>query len=189
MNFKPVIFVTRNPLKFSRKRLSHRLSSQSMKSMYTRKIITPIGPYVATSNGESLINLSPSDIDCDTSPDKVLDSVEQELKAYFDGTLTEFKTPIQLEGTEFSKKVWELLTQIPYGETWSYEELAMKAGGKNYSRAVASANGRNPISIIVPCHRVINKNGGLGGYNGGLDKKKYLLKLEGSQYSKNINMN
>lgn len=143
------------------------------------QISTPIGPYVAISNGNKLIGLKPSVSHhkwCENDP--VFDILKTDLDMYFSGKLKEFTTPFQLEGTEFSKKVWNFLVQIPYGETWSYEELAVKVGGKNYARAVASANGRNPISIIVPCHRVVNKNGDLGGYNGGLDKKQFLLDLE-----------
>ena len=87
----------------------------------------------------------------------------------------------ETHGTPFQKSVWEELRQIPYGETISYKMLAERISGSNYSRAVANANGKNPISIIIPCHRVIASNNTLGGYTGGLDKKKLLLSVEGKQ--------
>lgn len=112
--------------------------------------------------------------------DKVIKRCIEELNEYFSGDRTEFDVPIDFEyyGTEFQRNVWRTLYEIPYGITISYKTLAEKCGGRNYSRAVANANGKNPISIIVPCHRVIASDGTLGGYTGGLDKKKHLLKLE-----------
>jgi methylated-DNA-[protein]-cysteine S-methyltransferase len=102
----------------------------------------------------------------------------RQLAAYFVGELTEFDLPLQMAGTEFQKRVWEELTRIPYGVTISYGELARRVGNPNGSRAVGLANGRNPISIIVPCHRVIGANGKLVGYGGGLPRKEALLWLE-----------
>jgi methylated-DNA-[protein]-cysteine S-methyltransferase len=106
-------------------------------------------------------------------------AVEQ-LDAYFAGELTEFDLPLRLHGTPFQQRVWAALRDIPYGETISYGQLAARIGQPTASRAVGLANGRNPISIIVPCHRVIAAGGKLGGYGGGLDRKRILLDLEGA---------
>ncbi|MEW1719927.1 methylated-DNA--[protein]-cysteine S-methyltransferase [Streptomyces sp. NPDC093109] len=102
----------------------------------------------------------------------------RQLGAYFDGELTEFDLPLRLAGTPFQRAVWDQLTRIPYGETRSYGELAEALGKPGASRAVGLANGRNPVGIIVPCHRVIGSTGGLTGYGGGLDRKKRLLAFE-----------
>ncbi|MCJ1681348.1 methylated-DNA--[protein]-cysteine S-methyltransferase [Streptomyces sp. APSN-46.1] len=104
--------------------------------------------------------------------------VVRQLTAYFAGELTEFTVPVRLEGTAFQRSVWEQLVRIPYGETWSYGELAAKLGKPNASRAVGLANGKNPVGIIVPCHRVIGASGGMTGYGGGIDRKVRLLTFE-----------
>jgi AraC family transcriptional regulator of adaptative response/methylated-DNA-[protein]-cysteine methyltransferase len=109
---------------------------------------------------------------------KPIESVEKELNLYFDGKLKEFKTPIKVFGTPFQRKVWDELQKIPYGETCSYAELAARVGKPTAYRAVANANGCNQLAIIIPCHRVINKGGAIGGYGGGIEKKKWLLSLE-----------
>ncbi len=102
----------------------------------------------------------------------------RQLEAYFAGELTEFALPLRLGGTAFQRSVWELLRTIPYGETRTYGELAEELGNAKASRAVGLANGKNPIGIIVPCHRVIGASGGLTGYGGGLDRKQRLLAHE-----------
>jgi len=104
--------------------------------------------------------------------------VTEQLSAYFAGELTGFDLPMQMNGTEFQRRVWKGLSEIPYGETISYAELAHRVGNPKACRAVGLANGRNPIAIIVPCHRVIATNGALGGYGGGLDRKSWLLEHE-----------
>lgn len=104
--------------------------------------------------------------------------VRQQLADYFAGRRTRFDLDMNLMGTDFQKQVWQALTQIPYGQTLSYGELAVRIGNPNASRAVGLANGKNPIPIIVPCHRVVGKNGRLTGFGGGLDVKAYLLELE-----------
>ena len=106
-----------------------------------------------------------------------LKAIDQ-LDAYFKGELTKFDIELDIQGTDFQKKVWQELVKIPYGETLSHGELAKRIGNPKASRAVGMANGKNPISIIVPCHRVIGKNGSLTGFGGGLDAKKTLLDLE-----------
>jgi methylated-DNA-[protein]-cysteine S-methyltransferase len=106
---------------------------------------------------------------------------QRQLGAYFDGELTEFDLPLWLNGTPFQRSVWEQLRQIPFGETRSYGELAEALGKRGASRAVGLANGKNPIGIIVPCHRVVGSTGGLTGYGGGLDRKQRLLVFEGAR--------
>ncbi|NGO08875.1 methylated-DNA--[protein]-cysteine S-methyltransferase [Streptomyces sp. HC44] len=101
-----------------------------------------------------------------------------QLKAYFAGELKDFDLPLRLDGTPFQRTVWDQLRRIPYGETRSYGELADALGNPKASRAVGLANGRNPVGIIVPCHRVVGANGSLTGYGGGLDRKKRLLDFE-----------
>ena len=105
-------------------------------------------------------------------------SIESELKSYFDGTLREFNTPINPQGSDFQKNVWKALMAIPYGETRSYLQQANAIGNGRAYRAVANANGANQLAIIIPCHRIINANGELGGYGGGINRKKWLLEHE-----------
>jgi methylated-DNA-[protein]-cysteine S-methyltransferase len=109
-----------------------------------------------------------------------LEATLQQLSEYFAGTRREFDLPLRLEGSPFQQRVWRELTEIPYGETWSYGQLAKRIGNPSASRAVGLANGRNPISILVPCHRVIGADGSLTGYGGGLDRKSWLLAHEGA---------
>ncbi len=106
------------------------------------------------------------------------DKVENQLKEYFQGKRREFDLNYTLLGTEFQKKCWKALSEIPYGETISYSKQAEMIGKPLAVRAVANANRLNPITIVIPCHRVIGKNGKLTGYAGGIDKKEFLLKLE-----------
>lgn len=112
--------------------------------------------------------------------DKVLPAVRAQLEGYFAGSLKEFDLPIAVAGTPFQQQVWKALATIPYGERWSYRELAEAIGKPKAVRAVGLANGRNPVSIIVPCHRVVGADGSLTGYGGGLPAKQFLLDLERS---------
>jgi methylated-DNA-[protein]-cysteine S-methyltransferase len=105
----------------------------------------------------------------------------RQLREYFAGRRTEFDLPLAPEGTAFQRKVWRKLQEIPYGETISYGELARRVGNPKASRAVGSANGKNQIPIVIPCHRVIAGDGGLGGFGGGLPVKEKLLKLESTR--------
>jgi O-6-methylguanine DNA methyltransferase len=107
-----------------------------------------------------------------------LTSATEELKQYFSGTLTTFKTPLRMLGTDFQKQTWNELLKTPHGTTQSYQSQAKNLKRPNGFRAVANANGKNKLSIIVPCHRIINKNGSLGGFGGGLSRKKWLLSHE-----------
>ncbi len=105
-------------------------------------------------------------------------SIESELKLFFSGQLKEFKTPTLCVGSPFQMRVWEDLKKIPFGRTCSYAELALSVGNKKACRAVAKANSTNKLAIIIPCHRVINSNGKLGGYAGGISRKEWLIRYE-----------
>jgi methylated-DNA-[protein]-cysteine S-methyltransferase len=104
--------------------------------------------------------------------------LEDQLQEYFSGNRAEFDLPLDVNGTEFQKKVWRALLDIPFAQTSTYQQLAARLGNAKASRAVGMANGKNPVSILVPCHRVIGANGNLTGFAGGLDNKLYLLDLE-----------
>ena len=112
--------------------------------------------------------------------DAVLREAAAQLAAYFDGELRAFELPLAPEGTEFQRRVWRALQEIPYGSVLGYGELARRLGAPDAARAVGAANGRNPISVIVPCHRVIGARGALTGYGGGLERKRWLLAHEGA---------
>jgi methylated-DNA-[protein]-cysteine S-methyltransferase len=113
----------------------------------------------------------------------ILDSTETQLSEYFSGERKSFDLPLSPQGTLFQRQVWAMLVTIPFGETCSYGELAKKLGDSKLSRAVGAANGANPISIIVPCHRVIASTGHLTGYAGGVEIKKFLLDFESADAS------
>jgi len=110
----------------------------------------------------------------------LLEKAEQQILEYFEGKRQNFSLPIAPEGTAFQKKVWKALQNIPYGQTRSYGEIAKEIGQCHAARAVGNANHNNPIAIVIPCHRVIGANGKLTGYYRGIDKKEFLLKLEGA---------
>jgi methylated-DNA-[protein]-cysteine S-methyltransferase len=144
---------------------------------------TPVGRLILESDGDVLIGIwLPNDAkipggDGHDAPPVLKDTATQ-LEEYFAGARTEFDVPMELDGTAFQKEVWAELSRIPYGETISYGELARRVGRPKGPRAVGQANGRNPIPIIVPCHRVLAGNG-IGGYGGGLPLKRALLAVEG----------
>lgn len=146
--------------------------------MSTRAIKTPIGPLTleADENAVTAIRFSAGGAQ-DASP--LLDAAEAQLREYFAGARRTFDLPLAPHGTAFQQRVWAALRTIPYGETRTYGELAAAIDSPNASRAVGMANHRNPIPIIIPCHRVIGANGTLTGYAGGLEIKRRLLALEG----------
>jgi methylated-DNA-[protein]-cysteine S-methyltransferase len=113
-----------------------------------------------------------------TRDDSAFADVRRQLSEYFAGERSGFDVAMHLEGSAFQRTVWHALTEIPYGQTISYGELARRIGRPDLARAVGTANGQNPIAVIVPCHRVIGSNGKLVGYGGGLDNKRRLLELE-----------
>ena len=144
-------------------------------------ISSPVGELVIESEDGKIITLGflkDSKQEEKTSP--VIDQCISELEEYFSGSRKFFSFEMDLRGTEFQIKVWNELLNIPFGKTISYEELAIRIGNIKSIRAVGLANGQNPIAIVVPCHRVIGKNGELVGYGGGLDKKIWLLQHEGA---------
>jgi methylated-DNA-[protein]-cysteine S-methyltransferase len=146
---------------------------------------SPIGELLLLGDGEALRGLH---MQAGRNPlaiqprwqrnDDAFAEVRSQLDEYFAGRRSSFDIPMQLEGTAFQRTVWHALTEIPYGETISYGELARRIGRPDRARAVGTANGQNPIAVIVPCHRVIGSNGKLVGYGGGLDNKRRLLELE-----------
>lgn len=111
---------------------------------------------------------------------KTIESCIKELKEYFSGRRKEFSIPIKPNGSIFEQEVWNELRRIPHGQTISYEQLAVRLGNPKKIRAAGRANGKNPLAIVIPCHRVIGKDGSLVGYAGGLDRKEFLLHLEGA---------
>lgn len=110
----------------------------------------------------------------------IIDQTRKELTEYFSGDRKEFSIPLDPEGTTFQKRIWSLLQKIPYGQTTTYGALANKMGDPNKVRAIGRANGKNPIPIIIPCHRVIGSNNRLVGCGGGIERKRYLLQHEGA---------
>ena len=149
---------------------------------------TPIDRLVVSSDGSAIVgvwmaNAEPDDRHwadrCGT--DSLLDEARRQLTAYFAGRLRAFDLPLAPNGTDFQRRVWVELTKIPFGTTVSYGELARRLSNAAAVRAVGAANGRNPIPIIVPCHRVIGSNGSLTGFGGGLPRKQWLLRHEGGQ--------
>ena len=149
---------------------------------------TPIDRLVVASDGSAIVgvwmaNAEPDDASwagrCGT--DALLDEARGQLVAYFAGRLRAFDLPLAPNGTDFQRRVWSALREIPFGETISYAELARRVSNAAAVRAVGAANGRNPIPIIVPCHRVIGSSGSLTGFGGGLHRKQWLLRHEGGQ--------
>ena len=144
---------------------------------------SPIGPLTLVADGRALAGLYMAEhrhrppID-GARDDTVLPDVQEQLTAYFARDLKEFDITVSVAGSPFQQEVWAALRTIPYGESWSYGQLAAAIGRPKASRAVGLANGRNPVSIVVPCHRVVGSTGGLTGYGGGLERKRWLLDHE-----------
>jgi len=160
-----------------------------LKTVYYSQIASPVGKLLiaATDSGLRCIHFDDGKMPRKQrhevwahSPEK-LRLYEEQLKAYFRGKLQKFTFPLDLAGTDFQKKCWNALLQIPYGQTCSYADIARKIGSPRAFRAVGQANHNNPIAIVVPCHRVVTSSGDLGGYGGGLSTKEKLLQLEGAR--------
>lgn len=155
-----------------------------MTPIHLRVLDSPIGPLTLAGVGDRLQHLRMVDQTYEPSrvgwvrDDGAFPAVAEQLHDYFAGTLVEFDVNLDLIGTEFQRRVWHALLTIPYGETRSYGQIAAQIGSESASRAVGLANGHNPISIIVPCHRVIGANGNLTGYGGGVERKRHLLDME-----------
>ena len=155
-----------------------------MNPCYTRSK-TPLGIMTLQANNDGLLGAwfevqttQPTSLGCYDAEHPVLCQAMQQLKEYFSGKRTVFTLPLAVQGTDFQQQVWAALRQIPFGEIWTYQQLAEWIGKPKAVRAVGLANGRNPVSVIVPCQRVIGKSGKLTGYAGGVERKAQLLKLE-----------
>ncbi|HEX4763906.1 MAG TPA: methylated-DNA--[protein]-cysteine S-methyltransferase [Usitatibacter sp.] len=155
---------------------------------YTR-FDSPLGPLVAVATEEGLthVDFVGAKYEKPVGPDWVEDASAPALRAcreqlaeYFSGKRTAFDLPLAPEGSAFQKRVWHEIARIPYGETITYGELAKRAGAPGQARAAGAATGRNPIGVVVPCHRVMGADGSLTGYAGGLERKRGLLELEGA---------
>ena len=156
-----------------------------MSELLYARMESPIGELLLTGDGHALRGLHmmqgrhPVSVGADwLEADQAFEEVRAQLTDYFAGRRTSFNLPLQLDGTTFQREVWHGLLEIGYGETISYGELARRIGRPRAVRAVGLANGRNPIAVIVPCHRVIGADGTLTGYGGGLESKRLLLDLE-----------
>lgn len=156
---------------------------------YFTTLASPVGEIMLTSDGSALTGLywgqpaggpSRAPRALGTRSDMPFEEAIAQLRAYFAGERQSFDLPLAGEGTAFQKAVWTVLASIPFGETRSYAEIAVHIGKPGAARAVGLANGKNPISIIVPCHRVIGASGALTGYGGGLERKRWLLQHEGA---------
>ncbi len=145
-------------------------------------VSTPLGALSVACDGEFLTNISFGEKICNADPgtSPVIEDAISQLREYFSGKIKTFNLKLKPEGTDFQKRVWQALCKIPYGETISYKELAKRIGNPKACRAVGMANNKNPLPIIIPCHRVVATNGKLTGYAGGLDAKRFLLELESS---------
>jgi len=159
-----------------------------------RTIDSPIGPLALAGRGRVLTNLrmlnqthEPNRADW-VPDDRAFPDVVEQLDAYFARERTDFDLQLGLAGSEFQRRVWQALLTIPYGETRSYGQIAEQIGATGSARAVGLANGRNPIAIVVPCHRVIGASGSLTGYGGGLDRKRSLLELERKRQSATLSL-
>ena len=150
---------------------------------------TPFFNVTLLAEGEYLTGLRFGDQYTDLSrfeeeQSSVLDEAKSQINEFFSGDRRNFDLPIKPDGTEFQKKAWNILQKIPFGSKISYEEQAIQIGGKQYSRAVGGANGKNPIPLIIPCHRVVAKSGKLGGFSSGLCIKRLLLDFETARLMK-----
>ena len=177
-----------------KKILEKKTSTNGNNSLYVDKVNSPLGPLIlgCTEQGVCMVEfftvekleknltemMKKRSMNLKFEDSKWLRSLKNELELYFMKELKDFNLPLDPIGTEFQKKVWKILKTIPFGQTMSYSDQAKIYGDQKALRAVASANGKNKISILLPCHRVVGKNGDLTGYAGGLDKKSWLLEHE-----------
>lgn len=183
-----LVSLRKRKMKFSQQ------TPQELKVLKTAQLDTPLGPMIAIASNEALYLLEfvdRQDLEREIESFKArikstltpgytnsIYSIEKELRQYFEGNLQEFKTPLFLLGTPFQKSAWDQLRKIPYGKTVSYADQASAIGKPKAYRAVAQANGCNRFPVVIPCHRVINTSGELGGYSSGLARKKWLLNHE-----------
>lgn len=152
---------------------------------YITSFESSVGFLILKSDGQSVTEISFSESDCAVKNScAVLENCQEQLESYFSGKTVSFDLPLNPAGTEFQQRVWKELLKIPYGETITYHELAVRLGDPKCIRAAGTANGKNPIAVIIPCHRVIGAGNKLTGYAGGIWRKKALLELE-IQYNPN----
>jgi AraC family transcriptional regulator of adaptative response/methylated-DNA-[protein]-cysteine methyltransferase len=172
-------------------------AAKSSDAIHLEWLETPVGPLIAGATNDAVCLLEFSDrrmleAQLETlkrrfntvlvpGSNRLLKKLRTQLAEYFAGKRKSFDLPLDYRGTPFQEKTWQALLEIPYGETWSYQDLAGHVGDRNACRAVGTANGMNRMSIIIPCHRVVNASGALGGYGGGLWRKQFLLDLERGQ--------
>lgn len=157
-------------------------------NLVSKHISSPVGPLLLGADDDFLCLIwfstprhpLPRSVALESGDNAVLRETGAQLEAYFTGSLRSFDLPLRPVGTAFQREVWSTLAQIPYGQTWSYGDVARRIGKPQAVRAVGAANGRNPIPIVVPCHRVIGADGSLTGFGGGLPTKQFLLALEGA---------
>ncbi len=157
-------------------------------TLVSKHVPSPVGPLLLAADDDHLRMIwfsnprhpIPRDAALEPGDSAVLRETGAQLDAYFTGRLHAFDLPLRPAGTPFQCQVWSMLAQIPYGETWSYGQVARRIGKPEAVRAVGAANGRNPIPIVLPCHRVIGADGSLTGFGGGLPTKQFLLSLEGA---------
>lgn len=145
---------------------------------YFSNFLSPIGNLIIETTDEFILSVKFSNDVIPENKNDLTEKVFSQLKEYFSGKRKSFELPLKLNGTDFQNKVWQKLQEIPYGSLISYEKFACIIGDKKKIRAVANANSKNSFAIIIPCHRVIGKNGNLVGYAGGLDKKRWLIDFE-----------
>lgn len=139
---------------------------------------TPIGGLKITASLENILGIEFEENEPKNSSNHLIEAAMTQLSEYFEGKRQVFDLPLKIEGSEFQQKAWRGLAKIPYGETISYKKQASNLGNPNASRAVGGANNKNKFAIVIPCHRVVGKNGSLVGYAGGLDKKNWLIEHE-----------
>ena len=147
---------------------------------YVSFLETPIGFLRILSRGSGITEIKFMDFDGPEDPDVHTESAKTQLREYFDGNRSAFQLELQPEGTEFEQKIWDYLLDIPQGSTTTYGTIAKKIGDEKASQAIGKANGKNPIAIVIPCHRVIGADNKLTGYAGGPERKEWLLKHEGA---------
>ncbi|MFN8298179.1 MAG: methylated-DNA--[protein]-cysteine S-methyltransferase [Chitinophagales bacterium] len=162
-----------------------------MDNLFTTSFNTPLGYLQVTGTAEFITSVwfvEEPKPDSTAGLPEVITNCVKELQEYFEGNRQVFSVPIGTEGTEFQRRVWHELELIPFGETCSYLDIARKLNDENSTRAVGTANGKNPIAIILPCHRVIGENGKLTGYAGGMWRKSWLLEHEGKVSGKRLSL-
>ena len=166
-------------------RLRRAGSLEKVRGTRYRVIDSPVGPVTLAASPEALVSLtwgdrSSSFVELTEGSNSIISTTERQLREYFAGKRRSFEIPLAPDGTDFQKRVWMELLKIHYGQSISYGEQALRLGNPNAARAVGAANGKNPLCIIVPCHRVLGASGALTGFAGGIEAKRALLALEGN---------